>query len=115
MTVTLKIPLKHKQDQNEQVICHFITEDWKNTQIGHLDTNQFLSSIKTKNELTVYQKLESVMTSKPVDYDAVYKQTCLTNLQDLNPLLMNHNQEEADTSIVLHALMLHKETHLLIW
>ena len=76
------------------------------TQIGHLDTKQFLSSIKTKNELTVYlgQKLASVMTSKPVDYVAVYKQTCLTNLQDLNLLLMNHNQEEADTSIVLYAI-----------
>ena len=44
------------------------------------------------------------MTSNPVDYGAVYKQTCLTNLQARNPLLMNHNQEEADTSIVLHAI-----------
>ena len=44
------------------------------------------------------------MTSKPADYVAVYKQICLTNLQDLNPLLMNHNQEEADTSMVLHAI-----------
>jgi hypothetical protein len=28
----------------------------------------------------------------------------LTNIQDFNPALMNHNQEEADTSIVLHAI-----------
>ena len=49
------------------------------------------------------ESLENLIT-RTIDYVAVYKQTCLTNLQDLNPLLMNDNQEEADTNIVLHAI-----------
>ena len=75
------------------------------TQIGHLTTKQFLSSIETKNELTAFlsRKIASTMVSKLINFVAVYGQTCLTNIQGLNPALMIHNQV-ADTSIMLHAI-----------
>ena len=38
-----------------------------------------------------------------IRYFTVYSTTCDTNIPDLDPALSNHKQEEADTSIVLHA------------
>ena len=46
-----------------------------------------------------YTSLES-----PIHYVSVYSKTCDTNIPDLDPALSNHNQEEADTSIVLYAI-----------
>ena len=41
---------------------------------------------------------------KSIRYVTVYGTTCETNIQDLNPTLFDHSQEEADTSIILHAI-----------
>ena len=35
---------------------------------------------------------------------SVYGTTCDINIQDLDPTLFDHSQEEADTSIILHAI-----------
>ena len=98
--------LKHTWNRRTHGVSVQLYRVLEETQIGHLDTKQYLSSIETKNELSAYlsHKLASAMTSRSIDYVTVYSQSCLTNMQDLNPESMNHNQEEANTSIVLHAI-----------
>ena len=39
-----------------------------------------------------------------IRYVTMYSTTCDTNIPDLDPAFSNHKQEEADTSIVLHAI-----------
>ena len=65
----------------------------------------FLSSIETKQELTVYlsKKIATVLSERRTQYVTVFGSTCDTNT-DLDPLLADHTQKEADTSIVLHAI-----------
>ena len=41
---------------------------------------------------------------KSIRYVTVYGTTCETNIQDLDLTLFDHSQEEADTSIILHAI-----------
>ena len=73
------------------------------TRISHLSTKEFLSSIKTKSELTEYLgKKLAECTSK--EYVVVYGNTLITNIGNLDEQLYNYNQEEADTGIVLHAI-----------
>lgn len=73
------------------------------TQIGHLVTKQFLSSIKTKNDLTEYLT-KKLQLQLDVEYVIVYRMTCVTNILDLDPELKSYTHEEADTGIVLHAI-----------
>ena len=73
------------------------------TQIGHRMTKQFLSAIKTKNELTEYLS-NKVQLQLHIEYVVVYGMTCVTNIIDLDPELKNYTHEEADTGIVLHAI-----------
>ena len=96
---SLKANTREKRTQGLSV-QYKVTDE---TQIKHLTTKQFLSSIYTKNELTVYisQKLAAKINT---DYVIVYGHTCVTNIADLDPDLKTYNQEEADTGIVLHAL-----------
>ena len=76
------------------------------TKIDDLETKSFLSSIETKNDLTKYlsNKLANVFSERSIRYVNVYGTTCDINIQDLDPNLFDHSQQEADTSIILHAL-----------
>ena len=80
------------------------------SKIGHLTTKQFLANIETKNDLTkhIAEKLASSLNT--VDYVIVFGNSCKTNM-NINQDLHQYNQEEADTGIVLHALMFLKEIH----
>ena len=76
------------------------------TKIDDLETKPFLSSIKTKNDLTKYfsNKLANVFSERLICYVTVYDTTCHANIQDLDHTLFDHSREEADTSIILHAI-----------
>ena len=71
-----------------------------------LATKSFLSSVKAKNDLRKYlsNKLANVFSERPISYVTVYATTCDTYIQDLDPTLFDHSQEEADRSIILHAI-----------
>ena len=74
------------------------------TNIEHLTTKQFLANIETKNDLMMClaEKVETYLNN--LDYVVGYGNTCITNMMNLKETLFDYNQEEADTSIVLHAL-----------
>ena len=76
------------------------------TKMDDLETKSFLSSIKAKNDLRKYlsNKLANVFSERPIPYVTVYGTTCDTYIQDLDPTLFDHSQEEADRSIILHAI-----------
>ena len=76
------------------------------TKIDNLVTKSFLSSIETKNDLTkcLTHKLANAFSERSICYVTVYETTCDTIIQDLDPTLFDHSQEEADTSIILHAI-----------
>ena len=63
-------------------------------------------AIETKTDLPVFlsKKVASPLSEMSIRYVTVYSTTCDTNILDLDPALSNHKQEEADTSIVLHAI-----------
>ena len=81
------------------------------TKIDNLQTREFLSSIETKNDLTVFlsKKVASVLSERSIRHVTVYNKTCDTNVPDLYPALRNQNQEEAETSIALHAIDVTRE------
>ena len=87
--------------RNKGVAVHYKVSD--STQIGHLASKQFLSSIKTNNELTMYLS-EKLKDRLKIDYVIVYGRSCITNLLDLDNKLKQYSQEEADTGIVLHVI-----------
>ena len=66
---------------NKREAVHYKVYD--STQIGYLTLKQFLSSVKTKNELTIYlrKKLKDQLN---VDFVIVFGNTCITNLDDLD-------------------------------
>ena len=72
---SLKNYTRSKRHKGEAV--HYKVYD--STQIGHLTSKQFLSSVKTKNELTIYlsKKLKDQLN---VDFVIVFGNTCITNL-----------------------------------
>ena len=74
--------------------------------IGNLETKEFLLSIETKNDQTVFlsKKVASPLSEMSIHYITVHSTACDTNIPDLDPALSNHKQEEADTSIVSHAI-----------
>ena len=76
------------------------------TKIDDLETESFLSSIETNNDLIKYliNKLANVFSERSIRYVTVYGSTCDTDIQDLDPTLFDHSQEDADTSIILHAI-----------
>ena len=74
-----------------------------NTKIGYLETKEFISSIKAKNDLTecLSKKLQKVLN---VEFVVVFGTTTLTNMASFNPDLLIYSQEETDCGIILPAL-----------
>ena len=48
--------------------------------------------------------MANVFSERPIRYVTVYGTTCDTIIQDLDPTLLDHSHEEADASIILHAI-----------
>ena len=94
---------------NELTVYRCATKFLMKTIIGHLSTKQFLSDIETKNDLTSYlgQKLALAIN---INFVAVFRNACITNIASLDDALKDHTHEEADTSIVHHALNITKKS-----
>ena len=73
------------------------------TRTSHPSTKQFLSSRITNTELTKYlsKKLAQYITK---EYVIVYRNSLPTNVENLDEQLDNYTEQEADTSIVFHAV-----------
>ena len=84
-----------------ETIRYKISDD---TIIQHLTTKQFLSDIKTKQELTKYLSKMLFDVYHDVAFVVSYEFTCMSNISDLDVNLKDHCHEEADTCIVLHSL-----------
>ena len=84
-----------------ETICYKISDD---TIIQHLTTKQFLSDIKTKQELTKYLSKKLFDVYHDVAFVVSYEFIGMSNISDLDVNLKDHCHEEADTCIVLHSL-----------
>ena len=71
---------------------------------------EFLSHIKTKQDITVYlsKKLETVLTKTNISNVISYKNKCLTNVMDFDYGLEGNNHEEVDILINLHCFQIAK-------
>lgn len=65
----------------------------------------FLSHIDTKQDLTVFltNKVIEKLSSMNIPYVVTYDTKSLTNISDLKIDMHDHDHEEADTLIILHA------------
>ena len=84
-----------------ETVCYKISDD---TGIEHLTTKQFLSDIKTKQDLTKYLTMKLYDVFQNVTFAVSYEFTCIYNISDIDARLKDHCHEEADTCIVLHSL-----------
>ena len=92
------MPLKPKTRENRGggIQTQYEMED--NLFISNLKTKEFLSSAKTKEELTIY------LSEKLIREVVVYDNKCETNMINFDNNLRVHCHEEADTLIVLHGI-----------
>ena len=72
------------------------------TRIRHLETKQFLASVATKKEFTIYlsRRLADYLNK---EFVIAFERTCVTSIPDLDSDLKENGQEEADTGIIFHA------------
>ena len=68
-----------------------------------METKEFLVNNETNTDLTQYLAEKLVTALATAAYEIVFGNTCKTNI-DINENLLDYNQEEADTGIMLHAL-----------
>jgi len=75
-----------------------------NTPIGKISAKQFLSSTKTKDELTMYlaQKALDHFQETTTSFIVTSRKDVMSNGVDVQHLCSS--QEEADTRIILHSL-----------
>ena len=80
------------------------------TIIKHLKTSEFLSNVKTKQDMTIYlsKKLETALTKTNISYVISCKNKCLRNVMDFDYGLQGHSHKEADTLIILHCFLIAK-------
>ena len=84
-----------------EIVRFKISDD---TVIEHLTTKQFLSDIKTKQDLTKYPSMKLYNVFKNVVFAVSYEFTCISKISDIDARLKDYCHEEADTCIVLHSL-----------
>ena len=72
-----------------------------------VELKDFLSHIVTKCELTIYLSiyLAVALESANKEYCIVYETHCKTNISDFHIEMLEHNQQEADTIIILHSIV----------
>ena len=75
---------KTRNDRTNSTQIQYQVDD--STIIKHLKTSEFLSHIKTKQDMTVYlsKKLETALTKTNISYVISYKSKCLTNVMDFD-------------------------------
>ena len=76
------------------------------TYLKKVELKKFLAHTKTERGLTVYlsgyvaESLEALHKK----YCVVYETYCRSNILDMAPEMLEHDQEEADTIMILHAI-----------
>jgi hypothetical protein len=108
---SLKTQTRNKRNKNQQT-KYRITDQ---TTIEKISMAQFLSHPETKQELTIY------LASKTVSYFSVnttakkvYVTADTSTQNNQQELPQYHNQEEADTIIILHAAKMSKNINLFV-
>ena len=81
-----------------ETVCYKISDD---TVMEHLTTKQFLSDIKTKQDLTKYLSMKLYDFFQNVAFAVSYEFTCIYNISDIDARLKDYCHEEADTCIHL--------------
>ena len=80
--------------------------------IEHLTTKQFLSNIKTKQDMTKYLSIKLYDVFQNVAFAVSHEFTYISNISDIDARLKDHCHKEADTYIVLHSLDVTKRNPL---
>ena len=76
-----------------------------NSELGKKSLKQLLTHIETKQALTEYLAEYTMDSLKDSSQIAVtFSKQTITNIPDFSPDLRNHDHEEADTLLVLHAI-----------
>ena len=77
-----------------------------NTSLEKVQLKDFLSHVETKRELTIYLSnyISVVFEAAKMQYCVVYETFCKTNIRNFNQELLEHDQEEADTLLILHSI-----------
>ena len=92
-----------------ETVRYKISDD---TVIEHLTIKQFLSDIKTKQDLTKYLRMKLYDVFQNVAFAVSYESTCISNISDIDARLEDHFQEQPDTCIVLHSFDVTKRNPL---
>lgn len=74
--------------------------------IGNTSLKQLLGHIETKQDLTIYlsKYAKQAFEDKSIDFAITYDKITETNLENFPDELRNHDHEEADTLLILHAI-----------
>ena len=99
---------KTRNDRTNSTQIQYKVDD--STIIKYLKTSEFLSHIKTKQDINVHltKKLETALTKTNISYVICYKNKCLTNVMDFDYGLQGNNHEVADTLIILYCFQIPK-------
>ena len=76
------------------------------TNIENVTIKEFLSHIKTKQDLTIYlaQKFMKEFTKLGARYSVTYDLQSQSNIDNYSPELLEHDHEEADTLLIVEAI-----------
>ena len=104
---SLKTATRERRTGSKTPIAYHVTDT---TSIGNLTGRQFLSSTKTKDELTVYlaEKCTRHFQDSTKTFVVTAREEVYYNKGDFGHL--KSSQEEADTRIMLHSLNASSET-----
>ena len=81
-----------------ETVRYKISDD---TVVEHLTVKQFLSDIKTMQDLTKYLSMKLYDVFQNVAFVVSYEFTCISNIFDTDARLKDHCHKKADTCIVL--------------
>ena len=85
----------------DETVRYKISDD---TVIENLTTKQFLSDIKTKQDLTKYLSMKLCYVFQNVAFAVSYEFTCISNISDIDARVKGHRHKETDACIVLYSL-----------
>ena len=101
VATSLKEATRERRQAGKPMTSYHVAD---NTPVGKMSVKQFLTSAKTKDELTVYLSKKALrhFKDKPKVFIVTSRQEVLSNSMDAQHLCSS--QEEADTRIILHSL-----------
>ena len=94
----MKNPRNLGPELEGETVRYKISDD---TVIEHLTTKQFLSDIKTVQDLIKYLSMKLYDVFQNVAFAVSYEFTCSSNISDIDARLKDHCHKGADTCIAL--------------